>query len=460
VNDDAITAPQARALAAGRLTALGTRVSVPGEPAYEQSQPWDLAVESHPFAVVHAEGPDDVVNAVRIAGQCDLRVAVRATGHGAFPLDDEALLVHTAGLDDCQIDPRARRARIGAGVRWSTVVTEAAVHGLAPVCGSAPEVGAIGFLTGGGLGPLSRSQGLGSDRVRAFEVVTGTGRLLRATPTENEDLFWGLRGGKATLGIVTTAEIELLPAESFYGGAVWFDWDDAAAVLRQWLTLCDQLPDAGTSSAAIVRLPPLPELPPQIAGRQTLAVRFGWTGDPDDGAAHLQQLRDIAAPLVDDVRVRPMTEIGRVHNDPTEPMPVCASGALLQALPVEAIEPLLRHADPASNLQIVIELRQLGGEIARVPEHPSAICHRDAAFALFMTGVPIPDAGPLAEQTAQILTGLTPWLHEGLLTNFNTDCGRAAIARCYDRDARTRLEDLGDLHDPGGVLRTGQVMRR
>lgn len=121
---------------------------------------------------------------------------------------------------------------MGAGARWQDVLDAATTHGLAPLCGSAPGVGVVGYLTGGGIGPLVRTVGLSSDHVRAFDVVTGEGTLLRATPEENADLFWGLRGGKATLGIVTAVEIALLPISEFYGGAVYFDGDDAVATPR------------------------------------------------------------------------------------------------------------------------------------------------------------------------------------------------------------------------------------
>src|SRR5690606_18447476 len=135
-------------------------------------------------------------------------------------------LVQTSAMKHCDVDRRARTARVGAGARWQDVIDAAAPHGLAPVAGSAPGVGVVGYLTGGGIGPLVRSVGLSSDHVRSFDVVTGEGRLFRATPHENADLFWGLRGGKATLGIVVGAEIDLLPIPEFYGGAVYFDGPD------------------------------------------------------------------------------------------------------------------------------------------------------------------------------------------------------------------------------------------
>lgn len=119
----------------------------------------------------------------------------------------------------------------------------------------------MGFLTGGGIGPLVRTVGASSDHVRAFELVNGTGDVLRVTPDEHAELFWGLRGGKATLGIVTAVEFDLLPIPEFYGGAVYFDGADAAAVLRGWAHWCGGLPETVNTSVALQQLPPLPGFP-------------------------------------------------------------------------------------------------------------------------------------------------------------------------------------------------------
>ena len=274
----------------------------PGQSAYAAAAPWNRAVVSAPAAVIQARTAGDVAAAVRYAAEHDLRVAVRASGHGAVPLEQSTLLVHTGAMTKFTIDPVRRVVRLGAGVSWQPVVEAAAAFGLAPICGSAPGIGAVGYLTGGGLGPLARSYGLSSDFVRAMDVVVGDGRMLRATPTENEALFWGLRGGKATLGIVTSLEMDLIELESFYGGTLWFDAADTRAVLRAWRRMCADLPEQGTSSAAVLRLPQLDVLPTPIAGRQTLAVRFGWIGQASLGESFLNEIRGAAAPVLDDVQ--------------------------------------------------------------------------------------------------------------------------------------------------------------
>src|ERR1700712_1115257 len=334
----------------------GTLLLHPGQPGYDDSAPWNRAVVSRPEAVLRACAAADVVAAVRYAAARGLRIAVRSTGHGAVSVDRSTLLIHTAGMTDVVIDPVHRVARFSCGVRWQAVLDAAAAFGLAPICGSAPGTGRVGYRTGGGHGPLARTYGVSSDFVRALEVVVGDGRILRATPTENEDLFWGLRGGKATLGILTAVELDLLQRNSFYGGALWFDAADTGPVLRAWLRLGLDLPDQGTPSAAVMQLPPLTVLPAPIAGRQTLAIRFGWTGQPDRGELFLSQIRQAATPILADVRVRPYSEIGSVHSDPVAPSAVTQRSALLGEIDDDTIDAIVETTRPGANRATNVEM--------------------------------------------------------------------------------------------------------
>ena len=444
----------------GNAADTGTLLLHPGQPGYDDSAPWNRAVVSRPTAVLRARAAADVVAAVRYAATRGLRIAVRSTGHGAVPVDGSTLLIHTAGMTDAVIDPVHRVARFGCGVPWQTVLDGAAKFGLAPICGAAPRIGAVGYLTGGGHGPLARTYGVSSDFVRALEVVVGDGRILRATPNENEGLFWGLRGGKATLGIVTAVELNLVQRNSFYGGALWFDAADTRPVLRAWRRLGLDLPDQGTTSAAVLQLPPLKVLPAPIAGRQTLAIRFGWTGQPDRGELFLNRIRQAATPILDDVKVRPYTEIGAVHSDPVAPSAVTQQSALLGEIDDDTIDALIEAARPGTNRQNIVELRQLGGAIAREPEHSSAFCHRTADYSLFVAGSAAGDATAVEGHATDILSALARWTEPGLLPNFAAGADPAQISRCYNAETRHWLEELGDHYDPAHVLHTGQVVRR
>ncbi len=442
-------------------TALTGPLALPAEDGYQVATPFNLAVPVHPAAVVLVANAQDVAETVRFARANGLRVAVQRTGHGALPMGDDVILVHTGTLTELSIDAEARRARIGAGVVWQQVIEAAAPHGLAPLTGSAPGVGVAGVRPGGGVGPLTPPAGLGAGPGAAFGIVTGAGRQLRVTPSEHPDLFWGLRGGKGTLGIVTAVEIDLLPVAEIYGGAVFFDGSDAAAVLHAWRSWTADLPEHANTSVALLQLPPLPSVPPPLAGRLTVAVRFTSTAGAAEAAALLAPIRSVATPLIDTVATIPFTAIGAVHADPVDPMPICENSALLRELPAEAVDTLLALAGPgAQSPQTIVELRLLGGALARSAEHPSAFCHRAAAYNLFTVGVlapPIADAVP--GHGAAVISALQSWGTGGALPNFAPSADPARNARCYDDRTRTRLSQLAEQNDPDGVLRVGQVIR-
>ncbi|AFM16235.1 FAD/FMN-dependent dehydrogenase [Mycolicibacterium chubuense NBB4] len=440
---------------------VATHAALPGEPGYERCVPWNLAATVAPAAVVLATSAEDVADTVRFAAAHGFTVTVQATGHGAVGVGHGTILVQTSAMKHCEVDALNRTARVGAGARWQDVLDAATPHGLAPMCGSAPGVGVVGYLTGGGIGPLVRTVGLSSDHVRAFDVVTGEGRLLRVTPEENADLFWGLRGGKATLGIVTSVEIDLLPIAEFYGGAVYFDGSDAAAVLHAWTAWCSQLPETANTSIAIQQLPPLPGVPEPLAGRMTVAVRYTAVGDFAEAERLLAPMRVAATPLIDTVGVLPYAAIGAVHADPVDPMPINENQALLSALPAEAVDALLTVAGPESGSpQVIVELRMLGGALAREPQHRSAFCHRNAAFSLATIGVLMPEtAATVVEHADAVVEALQPWSTGGQMPNFAPSYDPARPARVYTEDTLHWLAALADRYDPAGVLATGQVIR-
>ncbi|WP_441962233.1 FAD-binding oxidoreductase [Mycolicibacterium houstonense] len=436
-------------------------VALPGEAGYERATPWNVAATVEPAAVVLANSAYDISNTVRFASTRGFRVSVQATGHGALVVASDTILVVTAEMAGVTVDPVTRTARVAAGATWQHVLDAAAPHGLAGLCGSSPGVGVVGFLTGGGIGPLVRTVGLSADYVRSFELVTGTGELLRASPDENPELFWGLRGGKSTLGIVTSVEIELLPIPEFYGGALYFDGADAGVVLREWARWCADLPESVSTSVALQQLPLLPGVPEPLAGRFTVAVRYVATGDFAEGERLLAPMRAVATPVLDTVAVRPYAEIGAVHADPVDPMPCYEHHTLLRELSAGTVEVLLDAAGPESgSVQTIVEIRMLGGALAREGRHRSAFCHRDAAFAVAVIGVMAPPvADTVVRQAGALIVALSQWSSGGQIANFapSEDAGRAV--RVYDEETRHWLAALAERHDPAGVFRCGQVVR-
>ena len=430
-------------------------VATPDDEAYDALvTPWNVAVPVSPAAVVAAETDQDVVEAVRFAAEHGLRVTPQATGHG--PMADllTELLVTTSRLDEVVVHAEGW-ARVGAGVKWLRVVEAAAPYGLAPLSGSTTDVGIVGYTTGGGLGPMARTHGLAIDKVRAIEVVTGDGVLRRATPTEHPDLFFALRGGKGMLGIVTAIEFDLVHQPMFYGGSVWFDGTDAATVIEQWRAWSDDLPELGTTSFALFQLPDMPGVPPQLAGRLTLSVRYVWTGDADEGERRFAAIRGAAPALLDDVSAKPYIAIDSVHTDPLDPVPAHEAAAVLTDFPSEAVDALLALTGPGvPSPQVLVEVRQLGGAISRGGEHPAAFASRDAAYSLFVVGIAMIPG--VQDHSAAILEAMRPWTGGYRLPNFTFTPQEYVDA--YDEVTIARLRRAIRTYDPDGVMAIGGVL--
>src|SRR5215470_8560384 len=237
-------------------------IAMPGDPGWDDARrAWNLAVDQHPAAVAQPRSARDVADAVRFARRYGLRVAAQGTGHNAAPLGllADTVLVKTDHMRQVSIDPVARIARAGAGAVWLEVVEAAAGHGLAALAGSSPDVGVVGYTIGGGLSWLGRAYGLSANNVEAVELVTADGRLVRADAGAETDLFWALRGGGGSFGVVTAIELRLFPIAEVYAGLLWWPAEAARPVLQAWRALTQSgVPDEFTTFFRFLRFPPLP----------------------------------------------------------------------------------------------------------------------------------------------------------------------------------------------------------
>jgi FAD binding domain len=425
-----------------------------GHPRYDAERAgFNRVVDHRPALIVVPTDIPDVRAAVRHAADHDLPVAIHATGHGVTVPTDGALMIATRRLDAVTVDPVARTATIAAGVRWRQVIDAAAPHGLAPLNGSSPSVGAISYTLGGGLGPVARTFGYAADHVRRFRLITADGALRTIAPDEHPELFWALRGGKSGFGVVVEMEIGLVPLHRLYGGALFFDGADATRVVAGWREWLDDVPEELTSSVALLQLPDAPEIPPSLRGRFVVHVRVAYTGPAEEGEHLLRPLRALAAPVVDDVGEMPYTDVAAIHRDPDGPLSYHEHSALLRDLDATGIDAFLGAAVPAAaDHGLLVELRHLGGALSRPPAVPSAIDHRDAAFclmALTPTGV---DAHP----RRLLVKALDPWATGAVYVNFLSGPDAMADAdRAHAEQTRDRLRTIRYAYDPAGrFLRT------
>ncbi|MCW2765838.1 MAG: linked oxidase domain protein, partial [Nocardioides sp.] len=278
------TRPEAEALRG----LLGDRIHLPGDPGYHAARlPWNVAVDQRPAAVALPQNAQEVGAVVRMAGELGLRVAPQSTGHNAGPLAarglDDVVLVRTSAMGMAIADPTRDIVRVEGGALWEPAVDVAAAHGRAVLHGSSPDVGIAGYSLGGGIGWYARSLGLAANSLTAVEIVIGDGSLVRASAAENAELFWALRGGGGSFGVVTALEFRMHPIETAYAGFLMWDLADIEPVLREWSAWAPGAPDEVTTSFRAMRLPPMPELPDFLRGRSVVIVDGAVLGSDERG---------------------------------------------------------------------------------------------------------------------------------------------------------------------------------
>ncbi|HWR84490.1 MAG TPA: FAD-binding protein [Rhodoglobus sp.] len=436
-----------------RAAVSGT-VLEPADPGFPgELLGFNLYYVNTPDLVVGAASVDDVAAAVRYADEHDLPVTVLATGHGAHGAIAAGLVITLRRLDAVAVDPRSRTATVAGGARWAAVVEAAAHHGLAPITGSSTNVGATGFLLGGGLGPLARSHGVGSDHVRSFTVVTADGSVVVADRDSEPELFWALRGGKGGFGVVVETTIGLLDLPAVYAGSVVFGESDIDAVLRGWIDWTRTADARATTSVQLVRFPPLEQVPAPMRGRTLLMLRFAFPGSAEEGERLAAPLLALGTPEFGGLGMLPAERIAEIHQDPTEPGPGWGVGMLLNDLDGGFADVLLAHAGPSARSPFMAaEVRQLGGATAVDVPEGSAVGGRASGYALHIVGAPDPSLFEtvLPAAAEAFATQVAPWASPETTINWVSGSTYEEFAKAWPAETFARLAELRRQWDPRG----------
>ncbi|MET9395107.1 FAD-binding oxidoreductase [Streptomyces sp. NPDC006624] len=462
--EDAMTAPH-HTPDLFALSELNGPVLRPGDPGYaDEVTGFNLASLRTPDVVVGATGPDDVVTALRWAGATHTPVAVQATGHGAnFPVE-RGLLINTSRMTDVRVDPGTRTATVAAGAKWSHLMAAAAPHGLAGLCGTSTDAGVIGYTLGGGLPVLGRAYGYAADLVRSFQVVTPDGRLRETTADEEPELFWALRGGKTTVGVVTSLVTGLLPVPRLYGGGIHCHAEHTETLLHAWAEWTRTVPDEMCSMFSVLRLPPIPQIPETLRGGFWARVAIAWPGPTAEGEALIAPLRAAAPVAVDLVEEMDHAALDRIHMEPQDPLPARECCTLLRDLPPDALSTFLDQVGPAAGPDhplLVASVRHMGGALARPALVEDAVCARDARYFLESVGIiPAPPAAEAVEQaTRRLHSAMAPYGTGRTMVNIHGTPGDDQDrARAWTPEVYDRLRHDKATYDPSNLLRFGHAV--
>jgi len=399
---------------------------------------WNLAVDQRPAAVALPRTDADVIEIIGFARENGLRVAPQTTGHGAAAIAslEGTILLSTKNMRGVRIDAARRRARVRAGALWQDVTVPASAYGLAPLAGSSPDVGIVGYTLGGGLSWLGRRYGFACDSVIAIELVTADGRHVRTDAHNDPELFAALKGGGGNFGVVTALEFQLFPVAELTGGALLWPWERSEEILTAWAEWTRTLPDTVTSLCRILQIPPLPDVPEPLRGRSFVVVEAAVLGDD----AILAPLRALEPELDMMGPIAPVA-LGKIHNDPEQPMPGLSDHRVLANICPTTVRALVEAAGPDSGSPLVaVELRHLGG---RLPID---------GYSLFAIGMPQGAASAIAidAHLAKVMAATAPFDAGRSLPNFTE---RPELAgRFYDGERLRRMRAVKARVDGGDLI--------
>ncbi len=299
---------------------LAGGVHRPGDAAYEDACTlFNSMIERRPALVASCTVVDDVIAALAFARDHGLEVSVRSGGHSVagLCLCDGGLVLDVRPMNDIEVDPVRRVARVGGGATWSQLDRATQRHGLATTGGRVSTTGVSGFTLGGGSGWLERKHGLACDNVVGAELVTADGRLVRASAEENPDLFWALRGGGGNFGVVTALELELhRVGPEVYGGMAIYPIDRATDVLRAWRDLMDGAPEELSLAVLLMRGPDEEDFPAALRGELVLILAGMHCGEIEDGKRVVGPLLEATEPFAEMFGPVPYAELQCALDDP------------------------------------------------------------------------------------------------------------------------------------------------
>ncbi|HEY4279969.1 MAG TPA: FAD-binding oxidoreductase [Conexibacter sp.] len=429
-------------------------VIAPDEAGWDRArQTFNLTIDQRPALIALAQDARDVASAVRFANARGMRVAPQAGGHNAGPLGDlsSTLLLKTSAMSGFTVNPAARNARVEAGVKWGAVCDATSPHGLAPLSGSARDVSVVGYSLGGGIGWLGRKHGLQCNAITAIELVTADGTMLRVDHDDEPELFWALRGGGGSFGVVTAIEFDLFPVSDIYAGALLFPFERASEVFHAWHEWALMAPDEVTATAKLLQLPPLPEIPEPLRGNSFAAMQFAILGDEAFGRELIAPLRAIG-PSIDTVEMIDPVGLSFLAMDPEDPLPYVADGRVYGDMPSDGFASFVEHAGPGSGSPLAMaELRLAGGALDRSHDMHGVRDSIVGSYVSFMVGpVMAPGAEEAARAAIERIRSSIAIYEVGRYANFSET---PTQPERFHGDRRTmRLRSLREEWDPQRVL--------
>ena len=429
-----------------------------GDPGYDAARKvWNGMVDKRPALIARCAGTSDVVDAVRFAREHDLLVSVRGGGHNyaGKSVSDGGLVIDLGPMKGIQVDPARRTVQAQAGLRLGEFDRETQAFGLATTLGVNTDTGIAGLTLGGGYGWLDGKYGLACDNVLSAVVVTADGRVLTVNADENDDLYWGIRGAGANLGIVTSFEYRLHPVGPVLGGMVIYPISKGRDVLRCFDDFSSTCPDEVSTAALLLTAPD---------GNPAVALAACYTGSLEQGERVLKPLRTVAQPLADLIAPQPYTQIQTLFDEAWPPgRRYYNKSSIIRRLSDPAINLLLTYGRALPTALSAIALQQLHGAASRVGAGDTAFPHRYDHYSVYVHPA-TDDAGEsdkIVRWGRECWDALQPVVERAVYVNALEDAlaeGEARVREAYGPNY-ARLVTLKKKYDPTNFFTSNQNIK-
>ena len=431
----------------------------PADAGYEEARKiHNGLVDKRPTLIARCRGVADVVDAVKLARQLNLEVAVRGGGHNVAgrATVDNGLMIDLAPMKGIHVDPSARVVRAQGGVTWAELNRETQLHGLAVTGGVVSSTGIAGLTLGGGLGWLMGKYGLALDNLCAAELVTAEGKVLRADPNEHADLFWALRGGGGNFGAATSFEFRLHPVGPMItGGLVAHPFEKARDVLRYFRDVTQSLPDDFTVFAGLIHAP-------DGSGTKLAAMVTCHCGPLAEGEKAVRPLKQFGPPAMDAISPMPYCQLNSMLDAayPKGALNYWKSSFLAQ-LSDDAIDMMIERFARCPTPMGQMLLEHFHGAATRVPATDTAFPHRADGYNLLVLGEwtdPTQNASCIA-WTRETYAAMEAFMGAGRYVNYLADDESGdPVAAAYGPNYQ-RLREIKSKYDPKNFFHVNQNIR-
>jgi FAD/FMN-containing dehydrogenase len=444
---------------------LSGELLLPGDKGYDLGRRvWNGMIDKHPAMIAYCGDVDDAVKSVDFARTHELITAVRSGGHNVAgnSVCDGGIVIDLSRMKGIEVNAASRVARAQAGLTWGEFDRATQARGLATTGGIVSQTGIAGLTLGGGIGWLMRKFGVTCDNLLSVNMITADGRLVTASADENQDLFWGVRGGGGNFGIVTGFEYRLHQVGPVLAGTVYYPAARARELLRFYRDYIAELPDELTTMFAYMAAPHTPALFRLLGDGPATAIHICYAGLIETGERLLRPLRDFGPPLADAVRIMPYAELQSMLDSGAPPnLQNFWKSSYLESLSDEAIEVLAAYCEGVTSPLSQVHLQHLGGLVRRVGEDEMAFSHRDASCVLnIVTKWKDPrESEKHIKWTRDFEAAMRPYSTGGVYVNFLGEEGEERVKAAYGPAKYGRLAALKSKYDPANFFRLNQNIK-